>query len=420
MMSLNSTFIAYILLSTLQTSVSFHFHTIPTSNKCLNKNTKLFSSTSPSFSVKSTTLDNELTAEERSVVDVFRVAGPSVAYVTSSLKPSNSRAVVGDTMSLGSGSSFLIAEDGYLVTNYHVIERAYVANKRWEFLQNRTKTLFSFLPDRDDSPPAEVKVRINSATKFLPARIVDVRPTLDLAILKVDMEQVTSSTSAISMGTSSTLLVGQKVIAIGNPFGLDQSVTSGVVSALNRKLETRGNSISNCIQTDAAINPGNSGGPLLNTRGEWIGVNTAIISTSGSNAGIGFAIPSDEMKRDIRDILEKDRGGPTRGYLGCSIMNDKQKEKIFSNLPNLKDKESEGALVITIKEDSPASKAEITSFDGKNGDLIVAINGTPILNSRELEEDLESRKENEQLSLTLYSVESGEKRVVYVTLGKRN
>jgi len=418
-----STIFVTCIFSSIVTTNSFLFPTIQNTNILPQRqNTKLFSSTS-SFSVKSSTLDNELTAEERSVVDVFRVAGPSVAYVTSSLKPSNSRAVViGDTMtmSLGSGSSFLIAEDGYLVTNYHVIERAYVANRRWEFLQNRTKSLFSFLPERDGSPPAEVKVRINSATKFLPAKIVDVRPKLDLAILKVDMKEVTSSTSAISMGTSSTLLVGQKVIAIGNPFGLDQSVTAGVVSALNRKLETRGNSISNCIQTDAAINPGNSGGPLLNTKGEWIGVNTAIISTSGSNAGIGFAIPSDDMKRDIRDILEKDRGGPTRGYLGCSIMNDKQKEKIFSNVPSLKDKETNGALIISISEDSPASKAGVTPFDGKNGDLIVAINGTPILNSRELEDDLESRKENEQLSLTLYSLETKEKRVVYVTLGKRD
>merc|ERR1740139_2009236 len=102
------------------------------------------------------------------------------------------------------------------------------------------------------------------------------------------------------MGSSTSLLVGQKVIAIGNPFGLDQTVTAGVVSALNRNVATRRNTISNCVQTDAAINPGNSGGPLLNTKGQWIGVNTAIISTTGSNAGIGFAIPSDKMKRDIR------------------------------------------------------------------------------------------------------------------------
>lgn len=383
------------------------------------------SSSSSSFSVKSSTLDNELTAEERSVVDAFRVAGPSVAYVTSSLRPSNSRGVVGNTMSLGSGSSFVIAEDGYLVTNYHVIEQAYITNKRWEFLQNRTKTLRTFLPSRlkdDSSPPAEVKVRINSSTKFLSAKIIDVRPKLDLAILKVDMNDSTSSTTTISMGSSSSLLVGQKVIAIGNPFGLDQSVTSGVVSALNRKLETRGNTISSCIQTDAAINPGNSGGPLLNTKGEWVGVNTAIISTSGSSAGIGFAIPCDEMKRDIRDIIEKNRGGPTRGYLGCVIMNDKQKERIFLNLPNLKENNElkEGALITLVKEKSPASSVDILPFDGKKGDLIVAINGTPVINSKELEKDLESRKENEQLSLTLYSLETKEKRVAYVTLGKRS
>jgi len=412
-----------VVTSIIVSSVnSFHITPSVTYKRCSNKLHSSSSSSSSSFSVKSSTLDNELTTEERSVVDVFRIAGPSVAYVTSALRPSNSRNVVGDTMSLGSGSSFLIADDGYLVTNYHVIERAYIANKRWEFVQNRTKTLLSFLPSRlkdDSSPPAEVKVRINSSTKFLPATIVDVRPKLDLAILKVDMKDSTSTTT-ISMGSSSSLLVGQKLIAIGNPFGLDQSVTSGVVSALNRKLETRGNTISSCIQTDAAINPGNSGGPLLNTKGEWIGVNTAIISTSGSNAGIGFAIPVDEMKRDIRDIIENDRGGPTRGYLGCVIMNDKQKERIFSNLSNLKGTTIAGALITSVKENSPASNIDMVPFDGKKGDLIVAINGTPIVNSIELENDLEGRKENEQLSLTLYSLETKDKRVVYVTLGKRS
>jgi len=322
-------------------------------------------------------------------------------------------------MSLGSGSSFVISEDGYLVTNYHVIQRAFNSNKRWDLIQNGTEKIIPFLSNRmkDVSAPADVKIRINSSTKYLPARIVDVRPKLDLAILKVDMN-TTSVYKSIVMGDSSSLLVGQKVIAIGNPFGLDQTVTSGVISALNRNLPTRANTISNCIQTDAAINPGNSGGPLLNTKGQWIGVNTAIISTSGSNAGIGFAIPSDEMKRDIRDILEKDRGGPTRGFLGCSIMNDRQKQRISASIPSLK--QIDGALITSIYENSPASSVDINAFDGKEGDVIIAVNGSPILNAEELENELESRKVNEQLALTLYSVKTGVKRVVYVTLDKRN
>jgi len=380
------------------------------------KRTEVYSSgsSSNSFSVKSSVLDKDLTPEELTVVNIFRQYGPSVAFVTSS---------VGDSgMSLGSGSGFIVADDGYLVTNYHVIQRSYVANQRWDRLRNSTLSgILRRRAEKEEDPPTQVKVRVNSSSKYWPARIVDVRPEHDLAVLKVT-DNSTTYGRAIPVGSSADLLVGQKVVAIGNPFGLDRTVTSGVVSALNREFTgIDGNRIKNCIQTDAAINPGNSGGPLLDSKGRWIGVNTAIISTSGSSAGIGFAVPVDVMKRDVQDIIDKDRGGAMRGYIGCKILNDNTKQKLSETIPALK---TPGAVIASVAPGSPAEKAglkplQVSKVTGKIvGDCIIAVNSKLVNNAHEFRNELESRKEKEQLDITLLNMEE-EKRVVYLQLSHK-
>ena len=261
-------------------------------------------STKSSFAVKASKLEENLTEEESTIVRVFRQCGPSVAYVTSFASPppsrferstrgssrfrsrprSRSRSTPNDSnsdennknnlkipsgsTSLGTGSGFVIEEDGYLITNYHVIQRAYELNQNYERAQNITKSiqglsmLSTLLPslisenNTDLYIPAQIYVRINSSTKYLKADIVGVKPELDVAVLKIVSSSSSSERSEdnvypnVQIGSSSDLLVGQRVVAIGNPFGLDQTVTSGVVSALNREVTgVAGNKIPNCIQT---------------------------------------------------------------------------------------------------------------------------------------------------------------------------
>lgn len=287
-------------------------------------------------------LERDLTPAERSITSVVRNCGPSVAFVTSvapaptlstssssSTQTKNRANALPEGMTLGSGSGFVV-EPGYICTNFHVIERVYsvldaaqqvegVLDRLGNLLlpsevANATKTciLDKVTPLAGALP--EVHVRINSDTKYYQCRIVDVQPDLDLAVLKImDDDDDVDETASISFGVSSDLLVGQTVVAIGNPFGLDKTVTTGVVSAVNRQFRAgtartpANRPIRNCIQTDAAINPGNSGGPLLNLKGLVVGINTAIITTSGSNAGIGFAVPADQLRDLVDRIIEKDR-----------------------------------------------------------------------------------------------------------------
>ncbi|EED86812.1 serine protease, partial [Thalassiosira pseudonana CCMP1335] len=184
----------------------------------------------------------------------------------------------------GSGSGFVVDADGYIVTNYHVIQRAYETN--------------------------QMVINYSNASYYA-CEIVDVVKELDIAVLRMQSPMNGSERmplKALSYGSSSNLLVGQTLLAIGNPFGLDRTITSGLVSALGRTVTgVAGNPINNCIQTDASINPGNSGGPLLNLKGEVIGVNTMIISTSGSSAGIGFAVPGDNVKQKSNEIVDLDK-----------------------------------------------------------------------------------------------------------------
>src|SRR5690606_9522288 len=202
--------------------------------------------------------------------NLYERVSPSVVHIisrTQTLSP-----FFGMRAREGTGSGFFYDTQGHIVTNYHVIERAF-----------------------------EVDVVLVTGDS-VPAQIVGVDPYNDLAVLKVDAPA--DVTVPLEMGDSDALRVGQTVVAIGNPFGLERTLTVGIVSALGRRLETEaGALVGQAIQTDAAINPGNSGGPLLDTRGRVIGVNTAINSPTGASVGIGFAVPASVIKRVVPELI---------------------------------------------------------------------------------------------------------------------
>ena len=209
---------------------------------------------------------------EQHNIDVFARLAPSVVYITAR----GGSGLMGSTSGGSAGSGFIWDRAGHVVTNYHVVAGA-----------------------------REVAVRLNSGDAIR-ARIVGTAPDYDLAVLK--LKSALPSLQPIPVGASADLRVGQAVLAIGNPFGLDRTLTTGIVSALDRRLPTgTGREIAGVIQTDAAINPGNSGGPLLDSAGRLIGVNTAMISGSGSSAGIGFAVPVDVVNRIVPQLIAETR-----------------------------------------------------------------------------------------------------------------
>ena len=435
-----------------------HISVIPNVRAFLSQHNPCSTGSKWAVSVSVDELEKDLTPAERSVTSVVRKCGPAVAFVTSVLpdrrrqqqqrrRPQTFASQKANDLpkgqGLGSGSGFMVAP-GYICTNFHVIERAYtlqdsskqvkqvieeLAGNATDILApldivNATKTLVlnKLSPLLDDLP--EVYVRINSATKYMKCRIVNVEPDLDLAVLKIEDEDDTEYGDIVSFGTSSELIVGQTVVAIGNPFGLDKTVTTGVVSAVNREFRAgsartpANRPIRNCIQTDAAINPGNSGGPLLNLKGQVIGINTAIITTSGSSAGIGFAVPADQLTLVVDRIIREDRilngKRPDRGWLGISVLSQKgSNSKLF-----------EKTWVTHVDVGSPADKAGIRPIlivDGTHlewGDAIVNIGGNEISSYESLLAQLVDRVKGEQVAVTLENDE-GEKRVVYVTLEAR-
>jgi serine protease Do len=245
------------------------------------------------------------------------------------LSPQNRKA-----RSLGSG--VIISSDGYIVTNNHVVEGA-----------------------------DEIMVTLYGSKKEYKAKVIGQDPKTDIAVIKIEAKGLPIA----SFGDSSKLLVGDVVFAIGNPFGIGESVTSGIISALN-KSSIGLNQYENFIQTDASINPGNSGGSLVDSRGALIGINSAIISRSGGNNGIGFAIPSNMVKKIATALVNN--GKIKRGYLGISITDLKQNMKgLFKN--------DKGAFILKVEKDSSAAKAGL-----KRGDLIIEINGKKIRDANEL------------------------------------
>jgi len=240
-------------------------------------------------------------------------------------------------MQQGVGSGFVISSDGYILTNNHVVDDA-----------------------------NQIKIKLADGKEY-DAKVVGRDPKTDLALLKAEG---VSGLQALQLGDSDSLKVGNWVVAVGSPFGLEQTVTAGIVSAKGRVIGS--GPYDNFIQTDASINPGNSGGPLLNTKGEVIGINTAIFSQSGGNVGIGFAIPVNMAKEIVPQL--KDKGRVTRGWLGVGI------QKITPELAKsfgLKDEK--GALVSQVAKGGPADKGGI-----ETGDVIVEFDGNKVSDSNEL------------------------------------
>jgi S1-C subfamily serine protease len=302
------------------------------------------------------TARGELAGDEQSTIELFKALSPSVVHVTNLTVRRDPFSLNAQTVPRGSGTGFIWDENGFIVTNYHVVEGANMARV--------------ILADRSTYDSSQIWAY----------------PDKDLAIIRIDAPR--EKLKPIAVGTSHDLQVGQKTLAIGNPFGLDQTLTTGVVSALGREIESaNGRPIRGVIQTSAAINPGNSGGPLLDSAGRLIGVNTAILSPSGTFAGIGFAIPVDEVNRVVPELIA--HGKLVRPRLGVQVAEDQQARQLGVE---------EGALILQVSPGGPAQKAGLqgTAYnldrDLVLGDVLVAIDGQSIHSGKDLFSALESYK----------------------------
>jgi S1-C subfamily serine protease len=289
----------------------------------------------------------DLSEMERSTIALFERVSPSVVQVVARSGTLNSSAE--NDGGAASGTGFVWDDAGHVVTNDHVVEGA-----------------------------AIVAVRFSTG-ETAQADVVGLTPSYDLAVIRIRNAKLLPQ--PVQLGTSADLKVGQAAFAIGNPFGLDQSLTSGIVSALKRRLPTSGGrEITNVIQTDAAVNPGNSGGPLLDSAGRLIGVTTAIISPSGSNAGIGFAIPVDTVNRIVPELIRTGRA-PTPG-IGIAAAPEAMATRLGA----------EGVVVVRTTPGSSAERAGLRGVDpstGAVGDVIVAVNGKPVRRLSDLTDEIE-------------------------------
>jgi 2-alkenal reductase len=273
---------------------------------------------------------------ETTAIELFNRSSPSVVFIFTQSQGRPQLGRQGGEPSRGAGSGFVWDQAGHIVTNFHVVERA-----------------------------DTVQVRFRSGDPVI-ARVVGVSPDHDLAVLRVD--EAADRLPPIPIGSSADLRIGQAVFAIGNPFGLTQTLTTGIVSALDRTLPTSsGREIAGVIQTDAAINPGNSGGPLLDSAGRLIGVNTAILSDSGSSAGIGFAVPVDTVNRIVPQLVRN--GRVPRPGIGIQAVPEETAARLGA----------EGVAIYGVVRGSAAEQAGLTGVDRTTlGDVIVAVDGRPI------------------------------------------
>jgi 2-alkenal reductase len=304
----------------------------------------------------------DLSAAETATVDLFQRASPSVVHVFAQSRASPRSLMEGEEGGgQQTGTGFVWDNAGHIVTNNHVVQNA--------------------------SP---IAIRLSSG-EIAPAELVGTAPNYDLAVLRLG--RVRQPPPAIAIGTSSDLKVGQFAYAIGNPFGLDQTLTTGVISALQRRLPTgEGRELADVIQTDAPINPGNSGGPLLDSAGRVIGVNTAIFSPSGASAGIGFAIPIDVVNRVVPELIKNGRmPNPGIGIIAGA-------EAAAARLG------IEGVVVLRTLRGSPAAQAGIRGVDpmtGEIGDVIVGVNGKPVRRLSDLTAELERAGLGKPVELTI-------------------
>ena len=313
--------------------------------------------------------------EELNNIEIFEQASQSVVFVTNNRLVRDPFTFNYSPQQQGSGTGFIWDEQGHIVTNFHVVDGA-----------------------------SQISITLSDQTAWQ-ADVVGLAPEKDIAVLKIN--PTARSLSAIPLGDSDALRVGRKVLAIGNPFGLDTTLTVGVVSALGREIQAPNRrTIRNVIQTDAAINPGNSGGPLLNSDGELIGVNAAIYSPNGASIGIGFAIPVNTVKRIVPDLIRY--GHSIRPVMGVEL----------APLNWARANRLEGIPILRVFPDSPAELAGLRGITTNRwgatelGDTILAIDNEPISNHDQLLNALEAHKPNDQITLKVLR----NKRVITIKL----
>ena len=322
------------------------------------------------------------------VQQIYEDAGPGVVQVTTSgVESGNPFFGPQATSSLGSG--FVVDRDGYIVTNYHVIENA-----------------------------QEIEVNFSGDDRVR-ATIVGSDPSTDLAVLKIDAQS--RALTPLPLGNSDDVHVGDAVVAIGNPFGLERSVTAGIVSALQRDITApNGYTIDKVIQTDAPINQGNSGGPLLNARGQVIGVNSQISSESGGNVGIGFAVPVNTVKEVVSQI--KESGKVEHAYLGVQMQAITPELAEGVNVPV-----DEGVMIVGVVEGSPADEAGLQGGDQQvivggrsyvlGGDVVRRADGHPVTTPDDLRSMIMEKSPGDSMTLDIHRGQSP--RTVIVTLGQQ-
>jgi S1-C subfamily serine protease len=340
----------------------------------------LFMQAAPVAELRTVTPRGDLAADERATIELFRNAREAVVFI-------NTRQRVADfwtrnvySVPRGSGSGLVWDAAGHIVTNYHVIEGA-----------------------------SEAQIQLADGREFS-ATLVGASPQHDLAVLKIGGVGF-QAPARVPVGTSGDLQVGQNVFAIGNPFGLDWTLTKGIVSALDRSLPNEGGpDIRHLIQTDAAINPGNSGGPLLDSAGRLIGINTAIYSPSGASAGIGFAVPVDTVMRVVPQLIAN--GRYTRASLG--VDSDEELNERFKRASGI-----DGVFVMRVEPGSTAERAGLVAAQRTNrgvvpGDVIVALNGRPVSRVGDLLARIDDFRVGQDVELTV--LRGGEQRTVSIEL----
>jgi S1-C subfamily serine protease len=332
----------------------------------------------PHAEPRAVTARGDLAEDEKSTIALFKAASRSVVHITTLSVRRDALSFNLMEIPQGTGSGFVWSDDGYIVTNFHVIQNAQAA-----------------------------QVMLFDSSTYQ-GELVGYNADHDLAVLKIDAPR--DRLVKILVGTSSDLQVGQKAFAIGNPFGLDQTLTTGVISGLGREIESVTKvPIKGVIQTDAAINPGNSGGPLLDSAGRLIGMNTAIYSPSGAYAGIGFAVPVDMINDVVPQLIQ--HGTVHRAGLGVRIADDEIMRRL----------DKTGALVLGFAPHSAAKEAGMiaTTRDPDTGkidlgDIITAINQDSISSASDLREALSKFKPGDQVSVTVRR--HGEEKLLTVAL----
>lgn len=308
--------------------------------------------------------DPSQVSDEQNSIEVYRTVSPGVAFInTTSVRQD----FWGGTQEgRGNGSGSLIDNQGHILTNFHVVE-------------NATKMTVSFGGD-----------------KVYPATYVGGDPDTDLAVIKIDTPP--AGLSVVPFGDSDKLVVGQKVLAIGNPFGLDRTLTTGVISGLQRPIRARNNKpIDAAIQTDASINPGNSGGPLLDKFGRMIGINSQILSPGGGSVGVGFAVPVNTARRVVPQIIQF--GEVKRPKLGATLPSVADLRQRGYRMPV-----ENGLLVANVAPGTPAAAAGLRALaeDGTINDIIVAADGQPMNDLDDLYRLLDKKQFGETVNLEVY------------------